>query len=304
MVPLGSNGSIARDNVMSEQIKNLLKRISLWLSLVKFSHTVFALPFALMMVVIVGRKQTVSLLQLILLVVCVVSARTAAMAFNRVLDSEIDARNDRTKGREIPTGAVTKREGVWLVLFSIAVFLLAALLLGWHCFVLTPLVIAVLLGYSTLKRFTFLCHVVLGIALGLAPGGVWYALTASWSLAPLPLMAAVSFWVAGFDVLYSCQDREFDSTHGLSSIPVTFGYRSSLLLSALFHLLAVFFLFVSGCLFDQGYVYQVGVGIFALFIGSQHFTVRSKGLSCIDQVFFNRNGIASVVLLLFTSVSA
>ncbi len=287
-----------------ERLESALKRLARLLSLVRFSHSVFALPFALMMVVIVGGRQTVSIMQLALLVVCVVAARTAAMAFNRIVDADIDALNRRTMSREIPSGTVSKSEAWWLVIASVSVFETAALLLGKHCFVLTPVVVVVLLGYSALKRYTFLCHIVLGIALGLAPGGVWYALTASWSLAPLPLMAGVTLWVAGFDVLYSCQDREFDRAHGLSSIPASFGFSGAVWLAALLHLCAVVLLVLSGLVFSQGYLYQVGVGVFALFLGSQHVTIKNRGLSSIDQVFFNRNGIASVLLLLFTLASS
>jgi 4-hydroxybenzoate polyprenyltransferase len=283
---------------------SLLQRVAVWGSLVKFSHSVFALPFALIMIVLVAQERAVTVAQISLLIVCVVSARTAAMAFNRYVDAEIDARNPRTAIREIPAGAVGRGSALALVVLSCAVFVVGAWGLGTHCLVLSPLVLVVLLGYSLMKRFSSWCHVVLGLALALAPGGVWYALTAEWSWRPVPLMVSVVLWVAGFDILYSCQDAEFDRGQGLFSVPSVLGIERATKLSAFLHGLSVVALAINGVMFRVGGLYWLGVGIFAVFLISQHRIVRRHGLSSIDQVFFSRNGAASIALFLCVALDA
>jgi 4-hydroxybenzoate polyprenyltransferase len=267
--------------------------------MVKISHSVFAMPFALTMLVVVSKSMPVSLAQVILLILCVVFARTAAMAFNRFVDAEMDARNPRTASREIPRGVISRKEGAVLTLASSLAFIAAASGLGVHCLVLAPAVLAVLLGYSLMKRVTAACHFVLGLALACAPGGVWYALTATWAWEPLVLMAAVLLWVAGFDILYSCQDLEFDRAHRLYSIPAKVGAHGARALAVVLHLLAIGSLIWFGQLFALGSWYRVGMGVFTVFLASQHITVHRHGFSSINQVFLTRNGIASVVLFVF-----
>lgn len=283
---------------------NVLQRLTTWGSFVKFSHSVFALPFALIMVVLVAREQTVSVLQVALLIVCVVSARTAAMAFNRYVDADIDAKNPRTEKREIPAGVVSKGSALRLILVSSGAFLLGTAGLGTHCLVLAPLVLMVLLGYSLVKRFSSVCHVILGIALALAPGGVWYALTGQWSWKPLPLMATVVFWVAGFDILYSCQDADFDRKEGLFSIPSRVGVGPALAIACALHVFSFSALVLNGMIFQVGPLYWVGVLIFAALLINQHRTVLARGVGCIDQVFFTRNGAASILLFVFVLLDA
>lgn len=283
---------------------SLLHRVAVWGSLVKFSHSVFALPFAVMMIVFVAGERSISVVQIALLIVCVVSARTAAMAFNRLVDAEIDARNPRTQNREIPAGAVSRGSALTLILLSGAVFVAGAAGLGWHCFVLSPLVIGVLFGYSLVKRFSSWCHVVLGLALALAPGGVWYALTGEWSWRPVPLMVTVLLWVAGFDILYSCQDAEFDRDNKLFSVPSVVGIERAKLFSLALHGCAVVALSVNGFMFSVGPIYWIGVVVFAGFLLSQHRIVRREGLASIDQVFFTKNGAASVALCLCVAADA
>jgi 4-hydroxybenzoate polyprenyltransferase len=280
------------------------QRVATWGSLVKFSHSIFALPFALIMVLLISRERPLSALSLSMLVVCIVAARTAAMGFNRLVDVEIDKANPRTKNREIPSGVVTKREAAALVVSACAVFVTGSAMLGVHCLVLAPVVLVVLLGYSYVKRFSSICHVVLGIALALAPGGVWYALTAEWSWRPVPLMGAVALWVAGFDILYSCQDEEFDRGVGLFSVPSMIGVTRAVRIAALLHLFAVAMLVWSGSLFHVGIIYYLGVALFAALLLSQYLAIILKGISCIDQVFFTRNGAASVLLLLSVLIDA
>lgn len=279
----------------------MLDRIKTLASLIKFSHSVFALPFALMMLVVVHQKiRAVEPRQILLIVVCVVAARSAAMGFNRLVDAGIDKLNPRTAKREIPDGRVSSVE-VWsLVCGSSAAFIVGAAALGLHCAYLAPVVLAILFLYSYVKRFSSACHFVLGIALSLAPGGVWYALTATWSWMPVPLMLGVLFWVAGFDILYACQDAEFDQQQGLFSVPSRLGVSGARRVAALSHLVALVFLAVFGVIFELGAIFWIGYIAFALLILSQHITVARGGIGQIDQVFFTRNGLASVGLLLFT----
>jgi 4-hydroxybenzoate polyprenyltransferase len=285
--------------VVPPVLQELQQKVQRLGSLVAFSHSVFALPFALIMVLVVSRERAVSSQQLAALVVCVVAARTAAMAFNRLVDARLDAQNPRTQGRELPVGRVSSREAVVLCGASVLVFLSAAWLLGLHSLKLTPVVLLFLLGYSFLKRYTILCHFVLGVALALAPGGVWYALTAEWSWLPVSLMVAVLFWVAGFDILYSCQDIDFDRSHGLFSVPSRWGYNVARSVASVLHALTIGALLVFGADFQLGFVYSVGVTVFSILLASQHIAVARRGVGCIDRVFFTRNGAASVVLFLF-----
>ena len=282
----------------------LFRHLRTWGSLVKFSHSVFALPFALMMIVLVSAERPVSFGQVLLLIVCVVAARTAAMAFNRYVDAEIDARNPRTVSREIPAGLVSKRSALTLVVSSSLLFMVGAAALGSHCLELSPLVLVVLLGYSLMKRFSSWCHVVLGVALALAPGGVWYALTGEWSWRPVPMMVAVMLWVAGFDILYSCQDAEFDRENKLWSAPRLLGARGAQRCAALLHGACFTFLALNGLMFSVGALYWVGVTIFGGLLLSQHLVVTRRGISCVDQVFFTRNGTASIALFVCVLLDA
>lgn len=282
----------------------LASRVATWGSLVKFSHSVFALPFALIMLMVVSRSQAVGALTVLLLIACVLAARTAAMGFNRIADREIDRRNPRTVGREIPQGRVSVGEAWGLTIFSTAVFLVCAAMVGNHCLVLAPGVLVLLFGYSLMKRLSSSCHFVLGLALACAPGGVWYALTGEWSAQPLSLMGAVLLWVAGFDILYSCQDREFDRTQGLKSIPAMLGVSGSVTVAASLHLSAVVLLVVFGVSFALGTAYWVGLAVFAILLASQYGSIFSRGIACVDQVFFTRNGLASVALCVAVAVDS
>lgn len=277
----------------------LVEKLVVWGNLIKFSHSVFALPFAVIMILAVARVRVVTWGQISLLLICVVAARSAAMAFNRLVDARFDARNARTRGREIPAGKVSSLEAVALVVGASTIFVLAAFSLGDHCGVLSFPVLCVLLGYSFVKRFSSVCHLVLGLSLAMAPGGVWYALTAEWSARPAPLMLSVLLWVAGFDILYACQDLEFDRENGLFSVPSKFGISRSLKIAALMHICSVVALFWFGWLFGLGILFWIGAVLFSLLIASQHITVFRRGLDQIDQVFFLRNGAGSLVLMVF-----
>ena len=277
---------------------SLVTRLHTWGSLVKFSHSVFALPFAIVMALVVGRRAPPSLSTVACLLVCIVAARTAAMGFNRIVDRAIDAQNPRTAMREIPRGAVSLAEAITLTAFSAGVFMAGAALIGTHCLVMAPLVLALLLGYSLLKRYTSACHFVLGLALACAPGGVWYALTGEWSTKPLPLMIAVMAWVAGFDILYSVQDIEFDRRSGLWSVPARLGSAGAMRVAAGLHIITVLALADFGNEFVLGAPYWIGLALFAALLANQYVMIQRRGTGCIDQVFFTRNGLASVLLCL------
>ncbi len=265
----------------------------------KFSHTVFALPFAGVMLCVVWRERGICADQVLWILVAMVCARTAAMAYNRWLDRDIDALNPRTSGREIPAGRVAPAQALGLCVGASIGFLGAARLLGEHCFVLAPVVLAVLLGYSWMKRFSALSHVVLGMALAAAPGGVWYALTGEVAWTPVWLMAAVLFWVAGFDVLYACQDQGFDRAHGLRSIPARLGSDRAFVIARLFHVVSVGFLVLFAARVEFGMLGMVGVVSFAVLLASQYRLIAPGNLERIDMAFFERNGLASVVLFVW-----
>ena len=276
----------------------LAEKTANFASLVKLSHTVFALPFALSMAVVCGQLVPVTPAQILGILVAMVAARSAAMGFNRLVDAEIDARNPRTAVREIPAGIVSVHEARGFVLIASGVFLFAAAALGRHCLYLAPLVLGWLFLYSYCKRFTRLSHLVLGAALAMAPGGVWYALVGDFAWAPVPLMVGVALWVAGFDIIYASQDFEFDRAAGLHSIPARFGISKALIVSKIFHLFAALSFAVFGLIFDLGVFFWIGFAVFLGLIASQHRLVSPNDLSRADAAFFTRNGIASVVFFI------
>lgn len=279
-----------------ELFKSFCSRLYLWGSFIKFSHSVFALPFAGVMLLAIAKTRVVTISQLLILIACVVSARSAAMAFNRVVDLRFDCLNTRTFSREIPSGKLSISEGYLLVFFASGAFIAASFALGNHCGILSPIVLGLVLGYSFFKRFSSLSHLVLGLSLACAPGGVWYALEATWSWRPVPLMACVALWVAGFDVLYACQDIDFDRSNKLYSIPAAIGVRGARIAALIMHIFSVSFLSVFAAWFSFGVVFWFGILAFILLVFSQHLTVMRRGIGVIDQVFFVRNGLASLAL--------
>jgi 4-hydroxybenzoate polyprenyltransferase len=272
--------------------------IASFASLVKFSHTVFAMPFALAVFVLLSPGYSVTLTMLLWILLALVSARTAAMAYNRLVDRDIDRINPRTRSREIPAGILSVQAVCGLLAASSVLFFLSAGMLGAHCLLLSPIVLVVLLFYSHTKRFTSSAHLFLGLALALAPGGVWYAVTGGVAWTPIPLMAAVLFWVAGFDVLYSCQDVTFDQEQRLHSIPVRIGVPHALRVSWMFHLLAFLLLCLFGSLMQLGGVYFATVLVFSGVMFSQHLLVSAEDLSRINAAFFTRNGVGSILFFL------
>ena len=266
-----------------------------FLSLVVFAHTVFALPFALLSAVLaangVPHGRT-----LLWILVAMVGARSAAMSFNRIVDRHIDARNPRTARREIPAGVVSPAAAALFCAGSAALFVLAAAQLNRLCLVLSPVALAIVLGYSYAKRVTSFAHLFLGLALAIAPVGAWVAVTGAFALPPVLLGFAVLFWVAGFDVIYSLQDEEFDRAEGLRSIPARFGAARALQIARLFHgttlvLLYAVFLAVSG-----GWLFGAAVVVAGLFLVRQHRLVSPGDFSRVNAAFFTANGWLSVAV--------
>jgi 4-hydroxybenzoate polyprenyltransferase len=266
-------------------------------SLVKLSHSVFALPFALLSLLVATRGAP-SWRLLGLVVVAVVAARTAAMAYNRWADRELDAANPRTKNRELPSGRLRPGGALALAAASSVLFLCACWLLGPVCFWLGGPVLVWLLLYSHTKRFTVLCHLWLGIALGLSPVAAWVAAKGSLTdlTAPLCLSAGVTLWVAGFDILYACQDESFDRAHGLKSLPAALGQAPSMEISSGCHVLAVLLFAAFGVLVNFGVPWFLGVGAAATLLVYQHRIVRPGRLERMQAAFFTANGCISVLM--------
>jgi 4-hydroxybenzoate polyprenyltransferase len=274
----------------------IAKKLRTYSELVSFSHTIFAMPFAASAVVLsLGvPHEDLTVKKVVLMVICMVAARTSAMAFNRWADRDIDAENPRTKTRHIPKGEVSAREGILLALGSGAVFLLCASLIGFWPMVLSPLVLAVLLGYSLAKRFTWGAHAWLGVALSLAPGGAWIGMGASPSWGILSLMAGVVMWLFGFDVLYALQDEAFDRGKGLHSVPARFGTKGTLVLSALAHVITISGFAYAGVYLHRGAPYFVGVAICGALLTYEHLLVGKGNLAKINKAFFDMNAWVSI----------
>jgi 4-hydroxybenzoate polyprenyltransferase len=271
--------------------------------MIKLSHSIFAMPFALAAAALAARQVEVTWVQLGLIVVCMVAARSSAMGFNRVVDRDIDADNPRTAGREIPSGQISVRAAWGFTLGSAAIFVVASALLGPLVLALSPVALGVVWGYSLTKRYTALCHGVLGLALALAPTGVWIALTGSYGWVPALLSVAVGTWVAGFDIIYSCQDADFDADHGLHSVPSVLGLRNALVVSALLHLATMGALAVLPFLTPLGWAYWVGFVVIGAVLSYEHWIVRPDDLSRIDKAFFDLNGYVSLVFLACVAVA-
>jgi 4-hydroxybenzoate polyprenyltransferase len=265
--------------------------------MIAFKHSVFALPFALMSLITASGDGWPSARTWLLVVVAMVAARTTAMAFNRLADHHIDADNPRTASRALPAGRLARADVWWLTAVSASVFVIAAAMLNRVCLVLAPPTLAVLLGYSYAKRFTFGAHLWLGLALAIAPVGAWIAVTGSIALAPAILAVGVLFWVAGFDTIYSMQDEAFDRSRGLCSLPARFGGRVALRIARGFHVLATVAFAGFAWLAGGGSIRMAAVAIAAVLMAWQHRLVRHDDLSRVDAAFFTANGVLSVVVL-------
>lgn len=272
-----------------------------YFSLVLFAHSIFALPFAIIgfFLAINTTGESFTWIKFILMLCCMVFARNAAMAFNRFLDRDIDAMNPRTAIRDIPAGRVSANQALTFTIINSALFVLATWFINPLCFYLSPVALLVILGYSYTKKFTALCHLVLGLGLGLAPLGAYLVVTGSFNIVPVFYSLAVLFWVGGFDIIYALQDEEFDREHGLSSIPAFFGKKNALHISEGLHVLSAVFVVLPVLYIDFGWLYYTGVIFYVLLLIYQHLIVSPNDLRRVNRAFMTTNGIASVIFAIF-----
>ena len=293
-----------------------------YLSLIKFSHTIFAMPFALIGFCLAIYKgfyfqflesgqnkpgdswslditPAFILQKLTLVVLCMIFARSAAMAFNRYLDKSFDAQNPRTAIREIPAGIIKANNVLWFTIICSMLFMVCAFLINTLCFFLSPVALLVILGYSYTKRFTALCHLVLGLGLSLAPIGAYLAVANRFDILPLLFSFAVLFWVSGFDIIYSLQDEEFDKSQNLHSIPAALGKKNALRVSEILHFLSAVIVIIAGIYGRFGFLYWIGVAVFTGILIYQHSIVKPDDLRRVNIAFMTANGIASVVFAIF-----
>ena len=277
-----------------------------YFSLVLFAHTLFAMPFAFIGFFLAVRttEHEFNWIKLLLMVLCMVFARNAAMAYNRYLDREIDAQNPRTIVRDIPSGKISSKEALLFTIINCVLFVFTTLLINNLCFALSPIALAVVLGYSYTKRFTPLCHLILGLGLALAPIGAYLVVTGEFAILPVYFSLAVLFWVSGFDIIYALQDEEFDRQNNLNSIPAWLGKKKALRVAALLHILAVVFIALPYLLSGLSWFYLAGIFFFILLLLYQHQMVKTDDLSKVDRAFFTTNGIASVVFAVFFMLDA
>ncbi len=287
-------------------IKPGLSKIKTLLEMIKFSHTIFAFPFALMGVVLasLANGKPPSVAQVFWVCIAMVGARTVAMGLNRLIDAKIDAKNPRTADRHIPAGAVTVRDAALFIGAALVLFLFAAWMLNPLCFKLAPVAVAFFVLYAYCKRFTHFAHIVLGICLAAAPIGAWVALRGDLGWPVISLGIAVLFWVSGFDIFYALQDYDYDVEHGLHSVPSKLGKEKSFLLVRVFHSLMLLFLFLVLLGSGLGWIYFIGVLVVAGLLFYEHQLVKPDDLSKLDAAFFNMNGYISVTIFVFTLIDA
>jgi len=320
-----------------------MSKVKSYLSLIKFSHTIFAMPFALigfflalpihveygvgqwnlnktvfgtdedlveyttyfssdsLIAKLLFKNYSISLIvmYLLLVILCMIFARSAAMSFNRYLDRQYDAKNPRTAIREIPSGIITAKNALAFTIISGLLFITCTFFINRLCFYLSPVALAVVLGYSYTKRFTPLCHLILGLGLSLAPIGAYLAVTGQFALLPILFSLAVIFWVSGFDIIYALQDEEFDKSQKLYSIPAWLGKAKALRVSEFLHLLSAAAVIIAGWYGNFGWLYWIGVAVFIGMLVYQHSIVKPTDLRKVNLAFMTANGIASVVFAIF-----
>ncbi|MGQ9847098.1 MAG: UbiA-like polyprenyltransferase [Bacteroidales bacterium] len=288
----------------------MTNKLSAYFSLIKFSHTVFAMPFALIGAVLGFKNEKFAQVPwdlFLWVVICMFFARSAAMSFNRYTDAKIDALNPRTKNREIPKGIYKPSQVLMFTILNAVFFIISTYFINPLVFYLSPLALLVILGYSYAKRFTFLSHIWLGIALALAPLGAYMVFSAKFSWIPLPFSMIVVFWVSGFDVIYATQDAEFDKNFGLKSIPSIIGVTKALNVAFLFHLMAILLVVITGIFFHKSFVYWVGAAVFVIMLSWEHILVRKNySQKSVNMAFATLNsyagllyGIAVIIDVLF-----
>lgn len=272
-----------------------------YMSLVLFAHSIFALPFAIIgfFLAIHTTDYQFDWKLFFLMLICMVTARNAAMAFNRYLDRDIDALNPRTAVRDIPAGRISPKQALLFTIINCIVFMAACYLINFMCFILAPVALFVILFYSYMKRISPLCHIVLGIGLGLAPVGAYLAVTGQFNIVPIFYGLAVLTWVSGFDIIYALQDEEFDKENGLNSIPANFGAKNALRISEVLHVLSFIFILLPVLFMPVGILYYIGIAFYGALLIYQHRIVSPNDLSKVDRAFMTTNGIASVVFAVF-----
>ncbi len=290
----------------------MFNKINQYLSLVKFSHTVFALPFALMGftlgVLEINRVfswswLTDNWLLFAKVLLCMVFARSAAMAFNRYLDRKYDALNPRTAQREVPAGIITPKSALTFTIINSLLFIITTLFINRTVFYLSLIALFIILFYSYTKRITALCHLVLGVGLALSPLGAFLAVTGYFKLLPILLSCIVFTWVAGFDIIYALQDEDFDKSQKLHSIPAALGKKNALMVSNLLHLISFCFVIAVGVVGNFNWIFWIGATIFSSLLLYQHILVKPNDLSKVNMAFANTNGLASILFALFAITS-
>ncbi len=272
-----------------------------YLSLVTFAHTIFAMPFAFIgfFLAVTTTSAHFDWLKLLLMVLCMVFARNSAMAFNRYLDRNIDAKNPRTLKRDIPAGRITPVAALTFTLINCALFIIATWFINKLCFYLSPVALLVVLGYSATKRFTALCHLVLGLGLSLAPIGAYLVVAGQFAWLPIFFSLSVLCWVSGFDIIYALQDEDFDRNESLHSIPAWLGKVNALRLSTVLHIFSAAFIILPALFTTVSWPYYVGIVFFCSMLIYQHRLVKPNDLSRVNFAFMTTNGIASVVFAVF-----
>ena len=280
----------------------MIKKVKSYLSLVKFSHTIFAMPFALIgyFLALHQSKSEFEWQLFLFIILCMIFARNSAMAFNRFIDREIDIKNPRTAIREIPAGIIKAKSALLFVIINSLFFIATTYFINTLTFKLSPIALLIILGYSITKKFTALCHLILGLGLSLAPIGAYLAVTGEFALLPILYSFVVLLWVSGFDIIYALQDLDFDKEEELKSFPVFFGKRGALNASILLHTLTALITLYAGYYGGFGILYWIGSFIFIGLLFYQHTLVKPNDLSKINLAFFTTNGIASVIFAIFT----
>lgn len=283
----------------------MVKRIKNYLSLVKFSHTIFAMPFAFIgfFLAIKDSPESLSIKLLLLVLLCMVFARNAAMSFNRLVDRHFDLNNPRTNQREIPKGVITPKASAYFTLINSILFIATTYFINHLVLLLSPIALFVVLFYSYTKRFTWLCHFVLGLGLSLAPIGAYLAVTGKFNLIPLLYSLIVFFWVAGFDIIYALQDESFDKSQNLKSIPAKVGIQKALHIATLLHIIVAGIVILIGVMFKFNIWYWLGSSVFIVLLAYQHFIVSPTNLSRVNLAFATTNGIASIIYSIFNIIS-
>jgi len=285
--------------VKGQLYRTMFKKIRIIFEMIKFEHTIFALPYAVMSAFLASNGWP-NVFKILWIIVAMVGARSCAMAFNRIVDLKYDEINPRTSNRALPAGLI-KISSVWIfTITSALLFVVAAYMLNRLAFVLSPVALLVILSYSCSKRFTTLTHLWLGLSLAIAPIGAWIAIKGKFAFVPILLGLAVMLWTAGFDIIYACQDKEFDEKFGIHSIPKRFGIKRALQISSIMHLITVLVLLSLPLLTELKYIYLSGVGLVSILLVYEHAIVKPDDLSRVNLAFFTLNGMVSLGLMVMS----